>query len=323
MNNENSPAPVAPHSTRRSFIAATGMASAALLGSSLLSYKPSIASAAQTARFQSGKKKFAVNDTDILNFALNLEYLEAEFYLRATTGSGLPDADVTGITGDNSNKKDTGTAGIVTGGSQVTFATPLIQQIAEEIAADELAHVLFLRSALGADAVARPALSLDTAFTTAAVAAGVIAAGDTFDPYANEDNFLLAAFIFEDVGVTAYHGGTPYIKNSDYLAAAAGILGTEAYHAGSIRTLLLQAGQTAASIITAANDIAAARAKLDGTNNDDEGITNGSGDANVVDADSNSLVFSRTFQQVLDIVYLGGQASNYGFFPNKLNGVIQ
>ena len=153
-----------------------------------------------------------------------------------------------------------------------------------------MAHVLFLRSALGAEAVARPTLNLDTAFTTAAVAAGVISSGDTFDPYANEDNFLLAAFIFEDVGVTAYRRQRLHSsKNSDYLSAAAGILGTEAYHAGGIRMLLLQAGQTTPSIITGANDIAAARAKLDGSNNDDEGITNSSGNANLVDADDNSI----------------------------------
>lgn len=55
------------------------------------------------------------NDTDILNFALNLEYLEAEFYTYATTGHGIDTAGIA-ITG-------VGTQGATTGGAQVSFTS--------------------------------------------------------------------------------------------------------------------------------------------------------------------------------------------------------
>ncbi len=156
-----------------------------------------LAASTRPARAQS------VTDNDILNFALNLEYLEAEFYLRATTGQGLSAADTTG---------SVGTQGTVLGGSAVPFQTTVIAQYAQQIALDELAHVRFLRSALGSAAVAEPNIDLQVSFTTAALAAGLIRPGQTFSPFANEDDFLLGAYIFEDVGVTAYHGAAPLIR---------------------------------------------------------------------------------------------------------------
>ena len=249
------------------------------------------------------KAQAPISDANILNFALNLEYLEAEFYLRAVTGQGLAASDTTG----------TGTQGSVVGGRQVPFVTTAVQQYASEIANDERNHVRFLRSALGAAAVAEPAINFTQTFNTLAQAAGL---GASFDPFANETNFLLGSFVFEDVGVTAYHGGARFIQNKNYLDAAAGILAVEAYHAGLSRTLVYQGGQATQS---AANAISAVRAALGGGG--DEGVVV-NGVANIVPADANGIAYERTPGQVLNIVYAGGQANSFGFFPNRANGPL-
>ena len=244
----------------------------------------------------------AVADPDVLNFALNLEYLEAEYYLRAMTGQGLSAADA-----------GTG-AGAVTGGSKVPFSTAAFRDYGQEIAHDELAHVKFLRSALGASAVPRPVINLRDSFNAAAQAAGL---GSTFDPFANEVNFLIGAFVFEDVGVTAYKGAARLISNKAYLEAAAGILGVEAYHAGIVRTVLYSLG---GATIDAAQKISDLRDSADGAGDKDQGITSG-GSANIVPTDANGIAFSRSTAEVLSIVYLGG-TSKGGFYPNGLNGRI-
>jgi hypothetical protein len=238
------------------------------------------------------------SDADILNFALNLKYLEAEYYLIAVDGTGLSSTDINGV----------GTTGNVVGGAAVPFQSSAIQQFAKKIAIDEQAHVRFLRSALGSAAVARPTIDLYNSFNTLAVAAALIQAGQTFNPFADDVSFMLSAYVFEDVGVTAYSGAAPLIQSKTYLAAAAGILAVEAYHAGNIRTVLFDEGQGPA---TAA--IAAVRAALSGANDDQGVVMNGV--ANITPTDVNALTFSRTTTQVLNIVYAGGASGNYGFFP--------
>ena len=282
-------------SNRRKLLrnAGLGTAFAAAAGLSLFGSRGAQASAA------------APTDADILNFALNLEYLEAEFYLRAVDNTGLADSDINGV----------GATGTVTGGSAVPFQTQAIHDYAFGIAIDEQAHVQFLRAALGSAAVARPQIDLVNSFNTAATAAGLIGPGETFNPFADEQSFLLGAYIFEDVGVTAYHGAAALIQNKDYLTAAAGILGTEAYHAGIVRTLLYQMGLSDATL-----KISALRAAASGAA-DDQGVF-WNGRSNLVPTDFNALTFARTTTQVLNIVYLGGASGNYGFFPLGLNGAI-
>ncbi len=253
-----------------------------------------------------------LTDPDILNFALNLEYLEAEYYMRGVTGEGLPASMTGGV----------GTTGIVTGGRKVSFDRPALQGALEEITTDEVTHVAFLRAGLGKLAIAEPSIDFTTAFSALGQAAGF---DSNFDPFADELSFLLGAFVFEDVGVTAYSGAAPAITSKAYLAAAAGILSVEAYHAGELRLMLYQNGMAAAT-----SQIAAARAAVSGTGPgfktpaDDQGVTsNGQayGPVNIVPTDANSLAFARTPQQVLSVVYLGGTKSG-GFFPDGVHGAI-
>ena len=267
----------------------------------------------------------APTDADILNFALNLEYLEAQFYSYAATGAGLPNSLLTG----------TGTQGGVIGGRKVNFTDQVVSQYAQEIAQDEIAHVTFLRDQLGGSKVAQPAIDVggtdpNGAFSKAAQAAGLVPAGTAFDPYANDENFLLGAFIFEDVGVTAYKGAAPLITSKVFLEAAAGILAVEAYHASLIRTVLYGKGIAvpAPQLIEATEKISNARDSLDGDFDNDQGVrnvTNQFGTAsNIVPLDGNGLAYSRTAGQVLNIVYLNRMAVDRGgFFPVGVNGNIR
>jgi hypothetical protein len=285
---------------RRQFMKTASAAGLGLVGASFLAgmEAPSASAAAESNK---------ISDGAILNFALNLEYLEAEFYSYAVYGSGLPSNLTYGK----------GRRGPVEGGRAVPFKSKGIKQFATEIAKDEYEHVRFLRGALGGAAVARPEINIKSSFSAAATAAGLIKPGQHFDVFANEDNFLLGAFIFEDVGVTAYKGAAPLISNRTYLGAAAGILAVEAYHAANIRTVLYDRGLAAA-----ANAISNARDSLDGPTDDDQGIIV-NGKANIVPADSNGLAFGRSPGQVLNIVYLTPKVANSGgFYPHGVNGQL-
>jgi len=248
-------------------------------------------------------------DVAILNFALNLEYLEGIFYLAAT--GRLNELNQVG-----------GNAQIIlpmgfNGTSPVPGLTGDLLALANEIADDEKAHVLSLRQALGNQAVNRPVIDLTNSFN--AIRSG-------FNPFNDPVSFFVGAFVFEDVGVTAYNGAAPLITDKqNVLAPAAGIPAADAYHAGAVRRYLTEIRYqivpgTGLTVEQLANAIANARDQLAGGG--DQPLTR-MGTPNIVPADQNGVVFSRTTDGVLKIVYLNAQKQPGGFFPQGLNGQIR
>lgn len=319
---------------RRNFIRLCGGAAAATGGLALLSgcYGDYGEQGTDPTPTPTPTQTPTLTDADVLNFALQLEYLEGNYYSYAVagqgiaadlqTGSGIQGAVVTG-SGDGAARK-------------VGFTDAIVEQYAREIAFDELGHIGFLRRTLGTAAVAQPAINLSGsasvtvggatavgAFTAAARAAGVVGPNDIFDPFLNDETFLIGSYLLTDVGVTAYRGSARLITNKTYLEASAGILATECYHDGVIRAELWRRGLTVPSIYTRITQISNARDGLDGQSDTDQDIGDAN-TANLVPTDSGGLVLGRSAAQVLNVVYQNrASVASGGFFPAGLNGTIK
>ena len=297
--------------SRRAFLRRAGLAAAltpaaaAFLGSG---------STAKAATYTPPLPKGTALDIAILNFALNLEYLEGEYYTRGSTGQTLAAFGM--------NLSGAGTQGTVVTkvNPLVPFQSPILQQYALEIAQDEMNHINFIRSVitgLGGTPVAEPQIDLYNPFNAISSNANL---GPIFDPFANETNFFLGAYSLTDVGVTAYSGSATLITTPAVLQGASSLLAIEAYHSGTLRTQIYAAGNPARYI---AQQIAVLQDFIDDpTTNKGQGVVDAQGNANLTPTDNNSIGFNRDPRSVLNIVYTANGAPYGGFFPNGLNGII-
>lgn len=285
-----------PAADRRTFFKRVGLASAGVVGATYVGSKlgmlDNMPGAGIIGLKSSAVHAASLTDIDILNFALNLEYLEAEFYTVATTGKTIAQIGI-GVDG-------VGNPGDTTGGEKVHFRGDgdrdeddeifgNVRAIAREIAFDEQQHVLLLRAALGNLAIAKPAINLDALNTG----------------FESLKQFLQLARAFEDVGVTAYGGAAPLLSSKEILATAARIALTEALHAGNVRLLVAE------------NEVRTSAL-------DNKDILPPPSGRKYFGVNHNGLTMVRTPGEVLAIVY-GNSApgtTSGGFFPNGVNGTI-
>ena len=196
------------HLNRRSFMAA--FASAAVAGAALGSRS---ASAQATA----------TPITDVLNFALNLEYLEANFYAFVSTGTGLSTTDM-------------GAGAVAPMGAPGQLPLdPTTLAIAQALAQDERNHVELLRAAitsLGGTPIPQPLINF--------AAMGAVT---------TQAQFLTAARQFTALGNSAYVGSaTLLVSSPSVLTTASQILGAEGQHAGTLNYQCIVQGVTSPAI---------------------------------------------------------------------------
>ena len=286
---ENQPSTTSNKLGRRSFLRGTGLTGLGLAGAAFASARLGVLNSVPSMKalgVESASVEAAQDlDTAIGNFALNLEYLEAEFYTMAVTGKTLEESGI--------KVSGAGASGSTTGGKMVDFSGEKLGrlgEIAEEIMRDEQQHVVLLQQLLSENAIAKPSIDLN-------------ALGIGFETF---QQFLELARAFEDTGVSAYGGAASLITSQNNFGFIMRIGQVEALHSANLRLLI-----AANHIQTSALD-------------SQDVLPPPSGNA-YFETVGPALSVIRNTSQVLSIVYGNSKAgtSKGGFFPDGVNGAIK
>ncbi|KAF8074440.1 hypothetical protein N665_1101s0003 [Sinapis alba] len=266
----------------------------------------------------------SATDVDLVHFAMNLEFTEAEFFLKASTGKGLDAFNATLAKG-----------GPPPVGAKKANLDPITNRIIEEFGYQEIGHLRAIADMTGG--IPRPLLNLTrenfAMFMDRAVGRR---SNPRFDPYANSLNYLLASYYIPYVGLTGYVGAIPYLVYFNIKRLVAGLLGVESGQDGVIRTLLYErqdetveeyGGVTVAELT---NEISNLRNELGMCGIKDEGLcvplwlgAENRTTSNILAANSYSLSYDRTPQEILRVMYgTGNERQPGGFWPCGANGRI-
>ncbi|KAI3512398.1 hypothetical protein L1887_19713 [Cichorium endivia] len=277
-----------------------------------------LASATSDAKF-----KLPKSDVNLLEFPLNLEYLECEFFLFGSLGKGL-DQIQPNLTG----------GGPPPIGVRKANLSVLIQDIITQFGLQEVGHIRAIKSTIRG--FSRPMLNLsEAAFANVMNNAFGEPLYPPFDPYANDINYLLASHVIPYVGLTGYVGANPYLISPVAKKLVAGLLGIEAGQDAVIRSHLYDRKLQRVipynyTVAEFTDKISELRNKLGHAGIKDEGLivprylgAEGKVMGNILSGDKNSLSYGRTPKEILGIVYETGNAHvPGGFYPHGANGTI-
>ncbi|KAM4116627.1 hypothetical protein ACB094_02G065000 [Castanea mollissima] len=262
-------------------------------------------------------------DVDLLEFPLNLEFFEAEFFLYGALGYGL-DKVAPQLT----------QGGPTPIGAKKANLDPFTRDVIEQFAYQEVGHLRAIQKVV--KGFPRPLLDLSKeSFANVVDAAVGKKLSPPFDPYYSGVHYLLASYLIPYVGLTGYVGTIPKLQAPSSRRLVAGLLGVESGQDAVIRAYLYEHAHEIVepygiSVAQFSNYFSDLRNKLGHEGVKDEGLwvrisegAEGKIKGNVLAGDADSVAYDRTAEEILRVVYgSGDEHKPGGFYPKGGNGNI-
>ncbi|KAG6542857.1 hypothetical protein Mapa_015761 [Marchantia paleacea] len=174
---------------------------------------------------------FTKHDKDVINVALNVEYLLAEFFLHAVFGQGLD--------GFDPELSKAGPAPV--GGEKAHLGHRLVEKVAKESGFQGMGHIRLIRSKLKDNAVPRPQLDISRSVWARFLAQALEQElNPPFNPYNDTLSFLLAAHVLPYAALSAYFDQSSHIVGQEAKKLLGGLLSITSAQDAILRTLLYQ-----------------------------------------------------------------------------------